>query len=62
MCVRTKGNTTLIQSIIRGWDRYSLVLNFGKFNKSQRYYGLDEVALNNNICDSSFLRITSAMI
>ena len=54
--VRTKGNTTLIQSIIREWDRYSLVLNFGKFNKSQRYYGLDKVALNNNICDSSFLR------
>ncbi len=54
--VHTKGNTTLIQSIIREWDRYSLVLDFGAFNESQRYYGLDKVALNNNICDSSFLR------
>ncbi len=54
--VRTKGNTTLIQSIVREWDRYSLVLNFGAFDKSQRYYGLDKVALNNNICDSSFIR------
>ena len=56
MDVHTKGNTTLIQSITREWDRYSLVLSIGKFNKSQRYYGLDKVALNNNICDSSFLR------
>ncbi|HAY19767.1 MAG TPA: hypothetical protein DCY17_02980, partial [Clostridiales bacterium] len=54
--VRTKGNTTLIQSIVREWDRYSLVLNFGAFDKSQRYYGLDKVALNNNICDSNFIR------
>ena len=54
--VRTKGNTTLIQSIVREWERYSLVLNFGAFDQSQRYYGLDKVALNNNICDSSFIR------
>ncbi len=54
--IRTKGNTTLIQSIVREWERYSLVLNFGAFDKSQRYYGLDKVALNNNICDSSFIR------
>lgn len=54
--VRTKGNTTLIQSIVREWERYSLVLNFGAFDQSQRYYGLDKVALNNNVCDSSFIR------
>ena len=54
--VRTKGNVTLIQSAVREWDRYSLVLNFGAFDKSQRYYGLDKLSLNNNICDSSFIR------
>jgi len=54
--VRTKGNVTLIQSIVREWDRYSLVLDFGAFQPSQRYYGLDKLSLNNNICDSSFIR------
>jgi len=54
--IRTKGNVTLIQSIIRDWDRYSLVVDFGAFDASQRYYGLDQLVLNNNICDSSFMR------
>lgn len=54
--VRTKGNSTLVQSISQGWDRQSLVLNFGKFNKSQRYYGLDKLSLYNNACDSSYMK------
>ncbi|MGM9596880.1 MAG: CotH kinase family protein [Eubacteriales bacterium] len=54
--IRTKGNVTLLQSIMRDWDRYSLVMNFGAFDSSQRYHGLDMLALNNNICDSSFMR------
>lgn len=54
--IRTKGNVTLIQSIVRDWDRYSLVVDFGAFDASQRYYGLDQMVLNNNICDSSFMR------
>ena len=54
--LRTKGNVTLIQSIVRDWDRYSLVVDFGAFDGSQRYYGLDQMVLNNNICDSSFMR------
>ena len=54
--IRTKGNVTLIQSIVREWDRYSLVVDFGAFDASQRYHGLDQLVLNNNICDSSFMR------
>lgn len=54
--VRTKGNSTLLQSIIRDWDRHSLVLDFGAFNPSQRYYGLDKISLYNNACDSSYLK------
>ncbi len=54
--VRTKGNSTLLQSVIREWDRHSLVFNFGKFNKSQRYYGLDKISLYNNACDASYLK------
>ena len=54
--IRTKGNVTLLQSIVREWDKYSLVLEFDAFDESQRYHGLDKLALNNSICDSSFLR------
>lgn len=54
--VRTKGNSTLVQSIAQDWDRQSLVLNFGKFNKSQRYYGLDKLSLYNSACDSSYMK------
>jgi len=54
--IRTKGNVTLVQSVVRDWNRYSLVMDFGAFDASQRYYGLDKLALNNNICDSSFMR------
>ena len=54
--IRTKGNSTLVQSVARGWDRYSLKLSFGEFNSSQRYYGLDNLSLYNNACDSSYLR------
>lgn len=54
--IRTKGNVTLLQSIVREWDKYSLVLEFDAFDASQRYHGLDKLALNNSICDSSFLR------
>jgi len=54
--IRTKGNVTLIQNVVRAWDRYSLVVDFSAFNESQRYYGLDKLALNNCICDSSFMR------
>lgn len=54
--IRTKGNVTLIQSIVRDWDRYSLVLEFDAFDSGNRYYGLDQLVLNNNVCDSSFMR------
>ncbi len=54
--VRTKGNSTLVQSIAQDWDRQSLVLNFGTFNKSQCYYGLDKLSLYNSACDSSYMK------
>jgi len=54
--VRTKGNSTLVQSMVREWDRQSLVINFGEFNASQRYYGLDKLSLYNSACDSSYLK------
>jgi len=54
--VRTKGNSTLVQSLVKDWDLQSLVFNFGKFNKSQRYHGLDVFSVYNNACDSSYMK------
>lgn len=58
--VRPKGNSTLLQSALRNWDRQSLVLNFAEYNTAQRYDGLDKLALYNNACDSSFLKVVTA--
>lgn len=54
--VRTKGNSTLLQSIVRDWDRHSLVFDFSAFNASQRYHELDKMSIYNNACDSSYLK------
>lgn len=54
--IRTKGNMTLMQTAMYGGDRYSLVVDFGAFDDSQRYHGLDKLVLNNSIGDASFLR------
>ena len=53
----TKGNTSL--SSVAGdqdSDRYSFKLNFGKYNKSQSYHGLNKLSLNNLYADSTYLK------
>ena len=54
--IRTKGNSTLAQSIVRDWDRQSLTVDFGSLQAGQRYYGLDTLSLYNNACDASCLK------
>lgn len=54
--VRTKGNSTLLLNAAKGWDRFSLVLEFDAFQESQRYYGLDELSLYNNMFDASYMK------
>ena len=54
--VRTKGNSTLLFNAAKGWDRFSLVLEFDAFQESQRYYGLDCLSLYNNMFDASCIK------
>ena len=54
--VRTKGNSTLLFNAAKGWDRFSLVLEFDAFQESQRYYGLDCISLYNNMFDASTMK------
>lgn len=54
--VRTKGNSTLLLNAAKGWDRFSLALEFDAFQESQRYYGLDSLSLYNNIFDGSYMK------
>ena len=54
--VRTKGNSTLLLNAAKGWDRFSLVLEFDAFQESQRCYGLDQLSLYNNMFDASCMK------
>lgn len=54
--VRTKGNSTLLLNAAKGWDRFSLVLEFDAFQESQRYHGLDCLSLYNNMFDASCMK------
>ena len=54
--LRTKGNSTLLFNAAKGWDRFSLVLEFDAFQESQRYYGLDCLSLYNNMFDASTMK------
>ena len=54
--VRTKGNSTLFFNSAKGWDRLSLVLEFDAFQESQRFRGLDCLALYNNLFDATTMK------
>lgn len=54
--VRTKGNSTLLLNASKGWDRFSLVLEFNAFEESQRFQGLDVLSLYNNMFDASYMK------
>ena len=54
--LRTKGNSTLLFNAAKGWDRFSLVLEFDAFQESQRFQGLDCLSLYNNMFDASYMK------
>lgn len=54
--IRAKGNSSLRNIASSDSDRYSFKVNFKKYEKDQRYYGLDKLALNNIIQDSTFMK------
>lgn len=57
VAIRTKGNTTLkIVAEDPNSDRYSFKIKFNKYNKEQTCFGLDELALNNVLADTTYVK------
>lgn len=55
--IRAKGNSSL--SMVANdstTDRYSFKIKFSEYIKGQNYYGLDKLALNNNIFDATNMK------
>ena len=52
-----KGNSSLkmVQEVYNT-DRYSLKLNFSKYNKDQTYHGIRKLNLNNSFMDSTMMK------
>ena len=54
--IRTKGNTSLNSVARSDSSRYSLKVNFGKYEEGQTCFGLDKLALNNIYADNTYLK------
>lgn len=54
--VRTKGNSSLTQVASSDSDRYSLQLNPNKYVDGQSFYGLDTLAINNIVSDTTYMK------
>lgn len=54
--IRAKGNSSLSQVASSNSDRYSLKINFGKYVDGQTYHGIEKLALNNNITDTTSMK------
>ena len=54
--IKTKGNSTLSETISMGSERFSLKLNFDKYLDEQSCYGLDKLVLNNIAKDTTYLK------
>lgn len=55
--IRPKGNSSLTSVANDSTtDRYSLKIDFHEYVKSQTYYGLEKVALNNCIFDTTYMK------
>ncbi|MCI9004280.1 MAG: spore coat protein CotH [Lachnospiraceae bacterium] len=54
--IRAKGNTSLTQVSAYGNDRYSFKIEFGHYDSTKSYYGLDKLCLNNIIQDNTYMK------
>ncbi|MBO4896682.1 MAG: CotH kinase family protein [Clostridia bacterium] len=54
--IRTKGNMTLSSVASSDSDRYSFRIKFNKYVKGQKLLGLNELCLNNEYSDPSYMR------
>lgn len=56
VAIRPKGNSSLTQVASSDSDRYSFKVEFDHYDNNISYYGLDKLALNNIIQDSTYLK------
>ena len=56
VALRAKGNTSLSTVSQLGSERYSLKLEFDRYESSNTYYGLDKLCLNNLIQDYTMMK------
>ena len=54
--LRAKGNTSLTNVKNYGNNRYSLKIEFDKYDSTNTYYGLDKLCLNNIIQDNTYMK------
>ncbi|MCM1988679.1 CotH kinase family protein [Oceanirhabdus seepicola] len=54
--IRTKGNSSLGQVVSSGSERYSFKISFDEYDNGQDFLGLNQLILNNNFADPSYLR------
>ncbi len=54
--IRTKGNASLMTAQSSGTDKFSFKVDFGQYIKNQTMHGLEEMALNNMIGDSTYMK------
>lgn len=56
IALRAKGNTSLTNVKNYGNSRYSLKIEFDKYDSTKTYYGLDKLCLNNIIQDNTYMK------
>ena len=54
--IRAKGNASLANVQMMGSQRYSLKLEFDRYQAGKTYYGLDKLCLNNLIQDNTYMK------
>lgn len=54
--IRAKGNTSLSSVSSMGSERYSFKIEFGQYDNTSSYYGLDKLCLNNIIQDNTYMK------
>lgn len=56
VAIRAKGNTSLSNVQNYGNDRYSFKIEFDHYDRTNTYYGLDKLSLNNIIQDNTYMK------
>lgn len=56
VAIRVKGNTSLTQVAAYGNSRYSFKIEFDRYDKTNTYYSLDKLCLNNIIQDNTYMK------